>query len=58
MKYAMFLPGGSPEALLDWAQQIEAAGFDSLWQGERSCQGNTVLIAKDGCDGIPSYEHA
>jgi alkanesulfonate monooxygenase SsuD/methylene tetrahydromethanopterin reductase-like flavin-dependent oxidoreductase (luciferase family) len=34
MKYAMFLPGGSPEALIDWARKIEAAGFDSLWQGE------------------------
>jgi alkanesulfonate monooxygenase SsuD/methylene tetrahydromethanopterin reductase-like flavin-dependent oxidoreductase (luciferase family) len=34
MKYAMFLPGGSPEVLIDWAQKIEAAGFDSLWQGE------------------------
>jgi alkanesulfonate monooxygenase SsuD/methylene tetrahydromethanopterin reductase-like flavin-dependent oxidoreductase (luciferase family) len=34
MKYAMFLPGGSAEAMIDWAQKIEAAGFDSLWQGE------------------------
>ena len=34
MKYAMFLPGGSPEAMIDWARKIEAAGFDSLWQGE------------------------
>jgi probable F420-dependent oxidoreductase len=34
MKYAMFLPGGSPETLMAWAQKIEAAGFDSLWQGE------------------------
>ncbi len=34
MKYAMFLPGNSPETMIDWAQKIEAAGFDSLWQGE------------------------
>ncbi len=32
MKHAMFLPGGSSEVLIDWAQKIEAAGFDSLWQ--------------------------
>ena len=30
MKYATFLPGGSPETLIAWAQKIEAAGFDSL----------------------------
>jgi 2-hydroxychromene-2-carboxylate isomerase len=30
----MFLPGGPPERLSAWAQEIEAAGFDSLWQGE------------------------
>jgi len=34
MKHAMFLPGGPPEVMIDWAQRIEAAGFDSLWQGE------------------------
>jgi probable F420-dependent oxidoreductase len=34
MQYAMFLPGGSSEVLIDWARKIEAAGFDSLWQGE------------------------
>jgi hypothetical protein len=34
MRYAMFLPGGSPEVMIAWARQIEAAGFDSLWQGE------------------------
>lgn len=34
MKYAMFLPSGPPEVLIDWAQKIEQAGFDSLWQSE------------------------
>jgi probable F420-dependent oxidoreductase len=34
MRYAMFLPGGSPEVMIDWARKIETAGFDSLWQGE------------------------
>ncbi len=34
MKHAMFLPGGPSEVLIDWAQKIEAAGFDSLWQAE------------------------
>ena len=34
MEYAMFLPSGSPEVLIDWAQKIEGAGFDSLWQSE------------------------
>jgi len=34
MKYAMFLPGGPAEVMIDWAREIEAAGFDSLWQGE------------------------
>jgi len=28
----MFLPGGSPVALIDWAQKIEAAGFDLGYQ--------------------------
>lgn len=34
MKHAMFLPSGPPEVLIDWAQKIERAGFDSLWQSE------------------------
>lgn len=34
MKHAMFLPGGSAEVMIDWARKFEAAGFDSLWQGE------------------------
>lgn len=34
MKHAMFLPGGPPEVMIDWAKKIEAAGFNSLWQGE------------------------
>ena len=34
MKYAMFLPSGSPEVMIDWARKIETVGFDSLWQGE------------------------
>lgn len=34
MKHAMFLPGSSPEGMLDWAHKIESAGFNSLWQGE------------------------
>ena len=27
MKYAMFLPGGLPEAMIDWAKKIEARGI-------------------------------
>jgi hypothetical protein len=34
MRYAMFLPGGPPEVMLDWARRIEDAGFASLWQAE------------------------
>jgi alkanesulfonate monooxygenase SsuD/methylene tetrahydromethanopterin reductase-like flavin-dependent oxidoreductase (luciferase family) len=37
----MFLPGGPPEVMIDWAQRIEAAGFDSLWQGELT---NSALL--------------
>jgi probable F420-dependent oxidoreductase len=34
MKHAMFLPGGPPARMIEWARRIESAGFDSIWQGE------------------------
>jgi alkanesulfonate monooxygenase SsuD/methylene tetrahydromethanopterin reductase-like flavin-dependent oxidoreductase (luciferase family) len=41
MKHAMFLPYDTPDKMIEWAQKLEQAGFDSAWQGELT---NSALI--------------
>lgn len=41
MKYAMFLPYDTPDTMIEWAHELERAGFDSVWQGELT---NSALI--------------